>query len=76
MLDALDDVSAWYVAIAAALAAVTPTLIGNVANVVGIDAFRTAKLVIARFGAAQATLDRTLSLWPGLVRFSPTELRL
>ena len=56
------------------LAAVAHALVSDVANVIRINAFRSAPLIIDASTNTNPALERTLSPWPGFVEWSPVEL--
>lgn len=56
------------------LPAVACALVSDVAHVAGIKTLRSAKLIVNVFRTAKPSLDRILSLRPGLIEFSPAKL--
>ena len=56
------------------LAAVAHTLVGDVANVIRIDAFRSTPLIVDGSTHAKPALERTLRPWPGFIEWSPVRL--
>ena len=55
------------------LPAVSRALVGDVADVVGVDTLRSTPFIVDASTPAKPSLDRTFSLRPRLIAFAPAE---